>query len=62
VNGRQIFVAIGGTAPNAPISLATALPDRNYFLQIDILQIFEGTAADYREALQSIIASARLSE
>jgi hypothetical protein len=57
VNGREIFVASGDT-----ISLATALPDRNYFLQIDVLQTFEGTAADYREALQSIIASARLSE
>ncbi|PJF36500.1 MAG: hypothetical protein CUN49_05110 [Candidatus Thermofonsia Clade 1 bacterium] len=61
VNGREVFMAIGGAAPNSPLSLAVTLPDRNYFLQINVLQIFEGTAADYREALQRIIASARLS-
>jgi hypothetical protein len=62
VDGREVFVAIGGTAPNAPISLAVTLPERNYFLQINVLSIFEGAPQDYREALQRIIASARLSE
>lgn len=62
VDGREVFVALGGTAPNAPLSLAVTLPNRNYFLQINVLSIFEGAPQDYREALQQIILSARLSE
>ncbi len=62
VNGREVLVAVGGEPPNALMSLAAAVPDRSYFLQINVTQVFEGSPEEYRDALQRIIASARLSE
>lgn len=62
VDGREIFVATGGAPPNALMSFAVSLPERNYFLQVNVTQIFEGAAEDYREALQRITASARVVE
>ncbi|MFQ3536268.1 MAG: hypothetical protein SNJ58_10360 [Aggregatilineales bacterium] len=62
VNGREVFVAVGGELPNALMSFAVVVPDRSYFLQINVTQVFEGSPEEYREALQRIIASARLSE
>ncbi len=62
INEREVFFAQGGSAPNAPLSLATTLEDRPYFVQITVLQVLEGTADDYRDALQKIIASAKVVE
>ncbi len=62
INEREVFFAQGGSAPNAPLSLATTLGDKPYFVQITVLQVLEGTAADYHDALQTIIASAQVVE
>lgn len=62
INEREVFFAQGGSAPNAPLSLATTFEAKPYFVQITVLQVLQGTAADYRDALQTIIASAKVVE